>query len=248
MEPTPETVRLDWPPDHAGGPAELAEAAFARGAVRVEVLVSVTDERRRLLHGAAFRREGRLRSAYVARDGTAHDAYLYARLADDPLDGEEIFSTVMNAVLPRTRVIGHAVFRDRDARVLLLQVSYKRDWELPGGVVEPYESPREGCRREVIEEIGLDRDVERLLCVDWLPPYLGWDDAVELIFDGGVLSPDDVAAMVLGAGEIVAAHWVAADDVGRYVSPLAARRLRWLLANPEAPPALFEDGRPVGRR
>ena len=38
----------------------------------------------RILENVGFRFEGRLREAYVERDGTARDALLYARLATDP--------------------------------------------------------------------------------------------------------------------------------------------------------------------
>ena len=51
--------------------------------------------------------------------------------------------------------------RDPDGRVLLCQLTYKRDWDLPGGVVEVGESPRLAVRREVEEELGLDVDARR---------------------------------------------------------------------------------------
>jgi RimJ/RimL family protein N-acetyltransferase len=38
----------------------------------------------RILENVGFRFEGRLREAYVERDGTVRDALLYARLATDP--------------------------------------------------------------------------------------------------------------------------------------------------------------------
>jgi len=97
----------------------------------------------------------------------------------------------------------------------------------------------------VLEEIGLVRRLGAPLIVDWLPPYLGWDDAVEFIFDGGVLQPDEVAAMRLAPGEIVSAHWLTADEAAAHVSPLAARRLSWLDTEKPATTAYFEDGRPA---
>ena len=39
--------------------------------------------------------------------------------------------------------------------MLLCQLTYKRDWDLPGGVVEVGESPRMAVQREVEEELGL---------------------------------------------------------------------------------------------
>ena len=48
--------------------------------------------------------------------------------------------------------------------------SSSSDWELPGGIVEPFETPRQGAIREVAEELGIDLAVGRLLVVDWMPP------------------------------------------------------------------------------
>ena len=46
--------------------------------------------------------------------------------------------------------------RDPDGRVLLCQLTYKQDWDLPGGVVEVGESPQLAVTREVEEELGLE--------------------------------------------------------------------------------------------
>jgi 8-oxo-dGTP pyrophosphatase MutT (NUDIX family) len=37
--------------------------------------------------------------------------------------------------------------------VLLLEPTYKNDWEIPGGIIEDNESPKECCEREVFEEL-----------------------------------------------------------------------------------------------
>jgi 8-oxo-dGTP diphosphatase len=66
------------------------------------------------------------------------------------------------------------------------------DWELPGGIVEPLEPARLGAAREVREELGVDLQVGRLLVADWIPPHLGWDDAIEMIFDGGTVDENDL--------------------------------------------------------
>lgn len=53
-------------------------------------------------------------------------------------------------------------------RVLVDSV-YRASWDLLCGAVEAKESPHAACRREVAEELGLDRPVGRVLAVDWVP-------------------------------------------------------------------------------
>lgn len=243
------TVRLEVPSDESD-PASYLRAAWRtaveQGAERVELVVGTSDGHlRHAAHRAGFLHEGVLRKGRATPYG-AEDVHLYAIVAGDDHEGPAGFSYVMNAALPRTRVIAHALFRDTDDRVLLLQVSYKNDWELPGGIVERHEPPRRGAEREVLEEIGLERVLGQPLVVDWLPPYIGWDDAVEFIFDGGVLTPDDVAAMMLNDGEIVSAHWLTAREAAGHVSDLAARRLLWIDDVRPTTTTYFEDGRPQG--
>ena len=61
------------------------------------------------------------------------------------------------ASLARKRMAAGALFRDGAGRPLLVDPVYKDTWDLPGGAVEAEESPHAACRREVAEELGLDR-------------------------------------------------------------------------------------------
>lgn len=194
----------------------------------------------RALHRAGFRREGRLREAHETPDGQLKDVLVYARLASDVVLGPIGFSGVMDSVLPTKRVIAHVVLRDDRGRVLLVETTYKEDWELPGGVVEPGETPREGAQREVLEEVGIVTELGQPAVIDWMPPSLGWSDAIEFLYDGGVLSPKAVASLVPEAGEIRTIHWVDPDEIPDKVSELSARRLPLVL---EGVHGMTEDGR-----
>ena len=119
---------------------------------------------------------------------------------------------------------------------------YKEDWELPGGVVERLESPRDGGQRETLEELGIRVEFGQPLLVDWMPPYLGWSDAVEFIFDGGVLPPEVAAELGTDDREIRAIHWVEPADVPTHVTELSARRIALMLSGYRG---LTEDGYPV---
>ena len=58
---------------------------------------------------------------------------------------------------------GACVVFDEAGRVLLVRHTYGRlNWELPGGGAEPDESPDETALREILEETGLEVEIERL--------------------------------------------------------------------------------------
>jgi 8-oxo-dGTP pyrophosphatase MutT (NUDIX family) len=149
----------------------------------------------------------------------------------------------MNSALPKKRLIAHVLIRDARDRVLLCETQFKKDWELPGGIVEPLEPPRLGAAREVREELGIDLKVGRLLVVDWMPPYLGWDDAIEMIFDGGMVDENDLAYWSLQPTEIKAVALVDLVTAGELITPLAFRRLSLALALGPDEMAYTEDGR-----
>ncbi len=201
-----------------------------QGIRRLEVSVPAFDSMaRRALHRSSFRCEGRRRSAMQVENGDWVDVWIYSRLANDPQHADGGFSAVMDTVLPTKRTIGHVVMCDEASRLLLMQTRYKSDWELPGGIVEPGESPRIGAEREVLEETGLVVALTKPVLVDWMPPHLGWSDAVEFIFDAGILSAEQVAAIRPADDEIAAIHWVEPTDVALHVTELSARRIELVL-------------------
>lgn len=48
-------------------------------------------------------------------------------------------------------------------KVLMVRTSYKQHWDIPGGMVEPGETPSQAAARECKEELGIVVDVGRLL-------------------------------------------------------------------------------------
>lgn len=219
------------------------DAMLAHNLRRLQVELPEWDTAARVaLHRAGFRLEGRLRSAIEPEPGVFRDILVYSRLAVDTVYGPHGFSGVLDSILPTKRLIAHALFRDTAGRVLLLETSYKEDWELPGGVVEPGESPRVGGERECLEELGSTVSFGQPLLVDWMPPYLGWSDAVEFIFDGGVLADDVAATLGTDDREIAAIHWVEPDDVAAHVTELSARRIQLML---DGYRGVTENGHPI---
>lgn len=101
-------------------------------------------------------------------------------------------------------VLGAAalLLRDDQQRVLLVKPHYKRVWHLPGGFMEAAESPRQAVERETKEEIGLDVPAGRLLVVDYKSATGERPPCLQFVFDGGVLSGQQLASIVPQADEI----------------------------------------------
>ncbi|QOV36725.1 NUDIX hydrolase [Streptomyces ferrugineus] len=95
-----------------------------------------------------------------------------------------------NAKQARKRVAADVLLRDPAGRVLLVNPTYKPDWDLPGGMAEANEPPEETVGRELLEELGLKITLCGLLVVDWVAPHGPWDDQIAFVFDGGTLPRD----------------------------------------------------------
>jgi 8-oxo-dGTP diphosphatase len=151
------------------------------------------------------------------------------------------------ASLARKRMAAGALFRDGTGRVLLVDPTYKETWDLPGGAVEAEESPHAACRREVGEELGLDRPPGRVLAVDWVPSRPERPEGLIVVYDGGVLSAEVIAAIAVADDEELAGFaFVSKDEVPALVTPLLARRIAACLAAADAGTvAALENGSPA---
>ena len=113
----------------------------------------------------------------------------------------------------------------------------------PGGAVERDESPRQAAVREVKEELGLAVEPGRLLAVDWVPPRPERSGGLVTVFDGGVLSAEQVDGIRLQPEELCAYRFVAADQVGGLLTELVARRVVAYVRASEAGTVLYlENG------
>jgi 8-oxo-dGTP diphosphatase len=143
------------------------------------------------------------------------------------------------------RVAAGALIFDGQGRVLLVKPTYKDGWEIPGGYVEPGETPVEGARREVGEELGLDRELGRALVVDWAPSDKE-GDKVLFVFDGGVIGDQERDAIVLPSDELEAFAFHDLGDVGGLlIERLARRVLAAASARRHAETVYLEHGVPV---
>ncbi|GAA5150293.1 hypothetical protein GCM10023340_27090 [Nocardioides marinquilinus] len=239
-------VVVDW---------ALTEAAQGgAGYSRVQARVEPENQRSmRVATRSGLRREGVQRVALGTGDRAETEAYVVlARLASDPpLSEPGAFRALLNSFLPRKRAIAQMLVRDEstpEPRVLLCGLTYKQDWDLPGGVVEVGESPHVAVAREVTEELALDIPAGPLLLTDWLPPWGGWDDALCLVFDGGTHPAALLEQVVPQAREIREAAFLTLDEVAERAADFTTRRVAAALARVGAAgdgPGYSESGRPV---
>jgi len=113
-----------------------------------------------------------------------------AGLTDD--DARFAYLAEGNAKQARKRVAADVLIRDERGHVVLVNPTYKKYWDLPGGMAESNEAPRTAAMREVHEELGIPIKPGRVLVLDWVGPHGPWDDQLVFIFDGGILSNDQV--------------------------------------------------------
>ncbi|MFF5563757.1 NUDIX domain-containing protein [Streptomyces sp. NPDC012623] len=130
------------------------------------------------------------------------------------------------ASLPRILAGAAVLLRDGAGRVLIVEPNYREGWALPGGTIESDdgETPREGARRETLEEIGLDIEPGTLLTVDWVqgearPPVASY------LYDGGVLSEERLAAIVLQEDELLSWRLVEPSEVPAWLPGSLGRRV-----------------------
>lgn len=141
-------------------------------------------------------------------------------------------------------VAAGVVFRDVVDSVMLLKPIYKEAWQLPGGILEPGETPRVAACREVREEIGLDVAVGRLLSVDHKSANADRPAGIQFVFDGGFLGDGQIEQLRLDPTEIEAWRFVSIADAVGLAEPggPAARMANTLAALCDDRTVYLEDG------
>lgn len=109
-----------------------------------------------------------------------------------------------------------AVIRDPDGRVLLALRHRPPIWNLPGGSVEPGETPWGAAVRETLEEVGLAVEVERLTGVYDRSP----DGEPVLVFACRVLGGEPVTS-----SEAVRVGWFDPHDLPAAINPYQPQRI-----------------------
>lgn len=124
-----------------------------------------------------------------------------------------------NATQPRKRISADAIIHDTSGRLLLVDPTYKPDWDTPGGMAEANESPHLAVQREIREELGLILHIGRLLCIDWVAPHEPWDDLIVFIFDAGTLTQQQVSAIRTADDELAAIEFCTHQQAAQRLRP-----------------------------
>ena len=114
--------------------------------------------------------------------------------------------------LPRKITAAGALFTDTGGKVLLVVPTYKTVWEIPGGTIEANESPQQACKREVREELGIDIPIGRLLRLNYRQESEDHSEILLFLFDGGVLSAEQIATIELPPDELNNFHFLTLDN------------------------------------
>ena len=110
---------------------------------------------------------------------------------------------VVHVLSPTFTVGAVCVIERPDGAVLLVRHSYRRRWGLPGGLLERGEEAVAGARREALEEVGIEVELEGE------PAVVVDPDArrVDVVFRARPVPGADLEAITPRSPEVVDARW-----------------------------------------
>ncbi len=116
---------------------------------------------------------------------------------------------VVRTIAPGYTVGAMCCIERDDGALLLVRLSYRHRWGVPGGLLKRGEDPADAAHREVLEEVGVEIDLvgEPAVVVD------AEARRVDLIFRARLRRSADAANAAPGSPEIVEARWFPADQL-----------------------------------
>lgn len=121
------------------------------------------------------------------------------------------------------------IFLDAEGQVLILETTYKTNWEVPGGGVEKNESPIQAAIRETKEELGITITNPKFLGVDYRHTQEEKEEMMHFVFFGGVLTHNQIADIILQEDEVKRFKFANLEEVkqlcGTRIGPRVERAL-----------------------
>lgn len=116
---------------------------------------------------------------------------------------------VVRVLSPSYTVGSICVIQREDNRILLLRLSYRGRWGLPGGLLQPGESPEDCARRESKEETSLD------IVLDGPPAVIVEEEPqrVDVIFRARPAPGQDPDAVDTRSPEVDGLRWFHPSDL-----------------------------------
>ncbi|MFD8316224.1 NUDIX domain-containing protein [Kitasatospora purpeofusca] len=201
---------------HPKVPVDAAALPLQRSEIR-EARFATEQEALRLLAAPVA---ARLAEALRAERGS-HTAVLR--------DGRRVLRDGLDYYrqLPAPMAAATVLVRDTEGRILVLDPRYKDHAELPGGMVEAHETPRQGAEREIAEELGLHKPVGRLLVSDCNPATRSRHGRALTchVYDIEPLDPAQARELCFPDGEIRSARWLPPKDAQQALPTVLADRV-----------------------
>jgi len=147
--------------------------------------------------------------------------------------------------LPKKRSAVAILFFNSQKEILVLKPSYKKDWTIPGGVVEKNESLKVALLREIKEEIGLDFAGDlKLAVLDYKSTRIDngivKSDSLHVLFDGGELDDYNIALIKVDNEEIIEYKFLLPNEALNLLGEPLRKRIEAYLKSGEA--VYLEDG------
>ena len=146
--------------------------------------------------------------------------------------------------LPTKRLAACVMLFDEEGRLLVLETTYRKEWLVPGGIVERDESPWEGALREAREEIGIELDRLEFAGMDWRSSDDEYDDSLHFVFNGGVLSPEKMREIRADGVEISDYRFADRTEALELLEPHLCKRIMacWDMLEGKARPLVLNRG------
>ena len=113
-----------------------------------------------------------------------------------------------------------------DGKILTVKSNYKPYWTLPGGIVDPGETPRECAIRETLEEVGIVVSPTNVSFIAVVDRKSAVAETYQFIFRAR-LSSSDQAAINLQESEIAEYAFLTKKQVKERDRPLAKAVEHW---------------------